>query len=210
MSKRSTARFDGRFPRRLSAAGLGAMLLLLAGCDRAKLFDAEEEPLEQAAAPQQRARPPEVEPGLLRQQWRATDALAKHVTGNLTASLEYVRSGPLILAFANGVTLRLESMGSVEADARISPAGATFGQALKAAGAETVRLYRVMSENIEKVAPAGGLCRDTQTAFVAVAEYVDGSGEWAFHAASFAGAEPGAGATADPRLCGVYSYTLGR
>lgn len=209
MSKRSSARSEWFRGRRAGAACLGA-LLLLAGCDRSRLFTAKEEPLEQSAAPQQRVRPPEVEPGLLRQQWRAADAVANRVTGNLTASLEYVRSGPLILAFANGVTVRLESMGSVEVDSRISPSGVTFGQALKAAGAETVRLYRVMSENIEKVAPEGGLCREARTAFVAVAEYVDGSGEWAFHAASFAGAEPGSGATGDPQLCGVYSYTLGR
>jgi hypothetical protein len=204
MSKRSSARSSG-----FAAAGL-LLALFAVGCDRDTLFSAQDEAGDQGVVQQERVRMPEVEPGLLRQQWSAADALARRVTGNLTASLEHVRSGPLILAFANGVTMRLESMGSMEAGAKIAPDGQTFGQVLHAVGAETVRLYRVMKEDVEKVAPEGGLCRDVATAFVAVAEYVDGSGEWAFHAASFAGVEPGPNAADDPRLCGVYSYQLGR
>lgn len=200
--------------RDLAAIGLAAATLsgcelvgLLTGADKASDGDG----LEAALTDKQRDAAqllPASEPGLTRHQWRAADAAARRATGNLTASLENLRSGPLVLAFANGVTVRLESMGKSSADARIAPGATSFGEALGASAEAVVSLYRVLKEDVERVAPEGGLCRREPTTYVAIVEYVDGSGDWTFRTASFAGEEPGPAAVADPRLCGVFAYSL--
>lgn len=211
MSKSFSARFKA-----LAALGLAAVLL--SGCEFVGLLTARDKPHEQAAkadpaAPSASedasAASPSAEPGLARQQWRASDPAARKVTGNLTASLENVRSGPLALAFANGVTLRLENLGRTSAQTPTAPGGPSFGQQLGANADASISLYRVVQEDVERVAPEGGLCRREPTTYVAIAEYVDGSGGWTFRTGAFAGDEPGPNAKADPRFCGAYVYDMG-
>jgi len=193
---------------------LGCAAALLSGCELVGLLGDRDgsgsDALDLTAEAETPAlQMPVVEPGLARRQWRAADSAARKVTGNLTASLENVRSGPLVLAFANGVTLRLESMGRTPGETPIAPGNVSFREALgDSQGELLVNVYRVVKEDVERVAPEGGLCKRQPTAYVAVAEYVDGGGDWVFRTASFAGAEPGPEAQGDPVLCGAYSYSL--
>jgi hypothetical protein len=148
------------------------------------------------------------EPGNARLLWRAGSEPTRQVTGNLTASLPQGRSGPLMLAFANGVTLTLMNIGQQRADAIVGSAdGATFVDLLEAPPGIGVFLYRVEEEDIARIAPKGGLCGDKRTTFVAISEFVMPSAEWTFRIASFSGKSmPGPERTEDPQLCQTYLF----
>lgn len=148
---------------------------------------------------------PEEEPAVARAQWRAVNDQARSVTGNLRVSIERVRGGPVVFAFANGITIRAQAYSVVPADTR------SGGQSLAAVMGGDPRvnayLYRVLEESTAQSAAQGGLCgRDTRTRFMSVSEFVDGSGRWVFKIAAFRGddAPPSGG---DPALCGAYSFT---
>src|SRR5262245_35562448 len=56
------------------------------------------------------------EPAVARSQWRAVSEEARTNTGNLRVSLEGNRGGPVIFAFANGVTIRAQPYNVVPAN----------------------------------------------------------------------------------------------
>jgi hypothetical protein len=148
------------------------------------------------------------EPGTDRKQWDAADANTRAVTGNLTASVEG-RGGPLMLAFATGVTVRAERDVRMQASDSIGVGPTNFSSVLNADPDAAVFLYRVTGEDVASVARQGGLCGDAKPTFLGISEYVGGDGEWVFKVAAFKGdAAPGPGATVDPVLCATYNYAM--
>lgn len=149
---------------------------------------------------------PQEEPAVARQQWRAANDQARAVAGNLRVSLEGTRGGPLVFAFANGITIRAQPYGVTPADARSGVGGQSFAAVLGGDPRVDVYLYRVLDERVTRSAPRGGLCGDALTRTLAVSEFVDGSGHWVFKIASFRG-ETTPPSNEDPVLCGSYAYT---
>lgn len=190
-----------------AALGLGA-LIALGGCTQegegtegARHFGSST-----VTAPELRVDSvPQEEPGLARQRWRAQNEGAREVTGNLTASLEQGRGGPLALAFANGITLRGEELAVHEGDTRINADGATFRSLLGLPPQVNARLYRVIEETVT-LSAGQGLCGDARTTTIAAAEFVDERGRWVLRLAAFRGpAAPGAGRV-NADLCGAFAY----
>ncbi len=147
------------------------------------------------------------EPGATRNRWNAQTELARTITGTLTASLESGRGGPLVLAFANGITMRLERVADQVGADRTGSGGITFSSTLGADPNAGVFIYRVADETIAQIAPRGGLCQGARTTFVAVSEFVNRQGDWVFTLAAYHGtAQPGPAAPSDPLFCAAYGY----
>ena len=149
---------------------------------------------------------PQEEPAVARSQWRAVNEQARAITGNLRVSLEGARGGPVVFAFANGVTVRAQPYGVSPADARSGVGGQSFAAVLGGDPRVDVYLYRVLDENVTSSATQGGLCGGERTRNLAVSEFVDGTGRWVFKIASFRG-EATPPSSADPLVCNAYSYT---
>jgi hypothetical protein len=150
---------------------------------------------------------PQEEPAVARSQWRAVSEQARAVTGNLRVSLEGARGGPVVFAFASGVTIRAQPYNVVPADSRSGAGGQSFAAVLAGDPRVEAYLYRVLEENlIPGRQSTGGLCGTSPTRHLAVSEFVDGSGRWVFKVAAFRGeAQPPS--SADPGLCGAFAYT---
>jgi len=148
----------------------------------------------------------EEEPGVARQQWRAVTEVSRAVTGNLRVSIEHRRGGPVVFAFANGITVRAQPYNVVSADTRSGVGGQSFAAVLGGDPRVKAHLYRVLNEDVARSAARGGLCGDAPTRHLAVSEFVDGSGRWVFRVAAFRG-EAGPSTGADPEVCESYAYT---
>ena len=149
------------------------------------------------------------EPGKDRLLWRAGDPKTREALGNLTASQPEGRTGPVVLAFANGVTVQLETAALVTGADDTFPNGDSFAEVLGGDPKAGVYIYRIADENVDQVAVQGGLCGDKRPSHVAISEYVAANGEWTFRLAAFEGpAGPGPEAPADPGVCARYVYTL--
>ena len=146
------------------------------------------------------------EPGKDRHQWEASDVNTRGKTGNLTASVEG-RGGPLMLAFATGITEEGVRDVRLTASDSIGNGGASFASILRSNPDASVFLYRVDNEDLAPVVRDGGLCGPERTTYLAVSEYVSSKGEWVFRIAAFKGqVRPGPGAQGAPALCGAYYY----
>jgi hypothetical protein len=150
---------------------------------------------------------PQEEPAVARSQWRAVSEAARSNTGNLRVSLEGARGGPVVFAFANGVTIRAQPDNVVPADSRSGAGGQSFAALLAGDPRVEAYLYRVLDENLIPGRQAtGGLCGTSPTRHMAVSEFVDASGRWVFKIAAFRGdAQPPA--NVDPELCSAFGYT---
>ncbi len=149
---------------------------------------------------------PQEEPAVARSQWRATSDSARAVTGNLRVSLESVRGGPVIFAFANGVTVRAQPIAVVPADNRAGVGGQSFAAVIGGDPRVDAHVYRVQSENVTQSAARGGLCGADPTRSLAVSEFVDGSGRWVFKVAAFKGDRAPGVSGSDPQLCNSFAY----
>lgn len=149
---------------------------------------------------------PQEEPAVARSQWRAVSDSARSVTGNLRVSLEGNRGGPLIFAFANGVTVRAQPYEVKPADTRSGVGGQSFAAVLGGDPRVDVWLFRVINENVSSSAAQGGLCGDAVAQHMAVMEFVDSSGRWVFKVAAFKG-DIGPGSGGDPEICDAYAFT---
>lgn len=193
-------------------AGLVAMALLAAGCGQngdVAAPTANERPDRSApvTSPEGVAVVATAEPGATRNRWNAQTELARTITGTLTASLENGRGGPLVLAFANGITLKLERVADQVGADRTGSGGITFSSTLGADPNAGVFIYRVAEETIAAIAPRGGLCTGAKTSYVAVSEFVNRQGDWVFTLAAYRGtAQPGPQAASDPLFCAAYGY----
>ena len=149
---------------------------------------------------------PQEEPAVARQQWRATNDTARNVTGNLHVSLEDQRGGPVIFAFATGVTVRAQPIADVPADQRSGVGGQSFAAVLGGDPRVDAHLYRVLDEQVAHSAPQGGLCGNVTVKFLAVSEFVDSSSHWVFRVAAFKGDRPPGAGGDDPQLCSAYAF----
>lgn len=188
------------------------MALASAGCDRVgsvatQAAEQRQDRLSPVTAPEAVGVVATAEPGAVRNRWEAQTELSRTVTGNLTASLESGRGGPLILAFANGVTLKLERVADQLGADRTGVDGVTFSSTLGADPNAAVYIYRVAEERIAQIAPRGGLCQGARTAHIALSEFVNRNGDWVFTLAAYRGtAQPGPQASSDPQFCAAYGY----
>jgi hypothetical protein len=193
---------------KLFAVAAAALALFASACGRNN--DAEQAPTVRAStvvSPETRVDTvPQEEPAVARAQWRAANDQARGVTGNLRVSLEGVRGGPVIFAFANGVTVRAQPYSVVAADSRSGVGGQSFAAVMGGDPRVDAWLYRVLDENVTQSAARGGLCGSDRTRHMAVSEFVDGSGRWVFKVAALKGeSEPPTGR--DITLCGAYAFT---
>ncbi len=190
-----------------AAAMLG--MVALAGCTQDEGGDSEAKARSSnVTRPETRVDPvPQEEPAVARSEWEAVNDKARSVTGNLRVSLARgVRGGPLIFAFANGITIEAQGYEVVPADSRSGVGGQSFAAVVGGDPRVDAYLYRVMSENVSRTATHGGLCGDAVATHLAVSEFVDGSGRWVFKIAAFRG-EVAPPSGADPVLCDAFSYT---
>lgn len=194
--------------RGLAIAALAALSFAIAACNRGDEVD--QAPRTRASTvvePETRVDTvPQEEPAVARSQWRAANDQARSVAGNLRVSLEGNRGGPVIFAFANGITIRAQPYQVSPADTRSGVGGQSFAAVLGGDPRVDVYLYRVLDENVTQSAAQGGLCGEAVSRHIAVSEFVDGSGRWVFKIAAFRGeASPASGA--DPELCNTFAYT---
>ncbi len=193
--------------RGLVLAAIAAFGLAASGCQRDN--DAEQPPTVRRSTivePEVRGVDvvPQEEPAVARQQWRAASDTARTVSGNLRVSLLGPRGGPIVFAFANGVTIQAQPYAEVPANSRSGVGGQSYAAVLGGDPRVNVWLYRVQGENVTASAAQGGLCGAERARYLAVSEFVDASGRWVFKVAAFRGeGQPGQ----DPTLCNTYAYT---
>ncbi len=192
--------------RTLLLAAIAALSLEAAGCSREDKGDTPDRPSGSTVIePETRVDVvPQEEPAVARTQWRAASDAARRVSGNLRVSIERTRGGPVIFAFANGITVRAQPYNVVPADSRSGVGGQSFAAVLGGDPRVNAFLYRVLDENVTRSAAQGGLCGEDATRYMAVSEFVDGSGRWVFKVAAFRGSE--APPSDDPQVCNSYAY----
>jgi hypothetical protein len=150
---------------------------------------------------------PQEEPAVSRQSWRAINDRTRNVTGNLHVSIERQRGGPIIFAYANGITIEAEAYAEVPSDSRSGVGGQSFAALEGGDPRVGAYLYKVNQESLAPTAAQqGGLCGQDTTRYLAVSEFVDATGAWMFKIAAFHGGNaPGGGQ--DPLYCGNFAYT---
>ena len=149
---------------------------------------------------------PQEEPAVARSQWRASNDVTRNVTGNLRVSMEHLRGGPLIFAFATGVTVRAQAYQEAQAGSRSGVGGQSLAAVMGGDPRVDAYLYRVLQETVTPSAPLGGLCGQDRTRFLAVSEFVDPSGRWVFKLAAFKG-DRGPASGSAPQHCNSFSFT---
>lgn len=150
---------------------------------------------------------PQEEPGVVRSQWRASNDAARTVAGNLRVSLEGPRGGPVVFAFANGVTIRAQPINAVIADAQSGSDGQMFAALIGGDQRVSAHIYRVLYDNVTRAATRGGLCGSEDTTHLAVSEYVDDEvGNWVFKVGAFKGENAPGSPGIDPEFCDAYAY----
>lgn len=193
--------------RTLLIAAMAGLSLMAAGCNRNNEGEEIDRPRGSTVVePETRVDVvPQEEPAVARTQWRAASDTARRVSGNLRVSIESTRGGPVIFAFANGVTVRAQPYNMVPADSRSGVGGQSFAAVMGGDPRVNAFLYRVLDENVTNSAAQGGLCGEETTRYMAVSEFVDGSGRWVFKIAAFRGADAPP-SREDPQVCNSYAY----
>jgi hypothetical protein len=149
---------------------------------------------------------PQEEPGVARSTWRAANDSARNITGNLRVSIEGVRGGPVIFAFANGVTLRGQPIAQTPADNRSGVGGQSLAAVVGGDPRVDAFIYRVENETVAQSASHGGLCGADLTRYMAVSEFVASDGRWVFKIASFKGDRQPGTSGADPGYCSSFGF----
>jgi len=187
---------------------VAALCVALGGCSRGNLSQTPDTSGSALVEPETRDPDvvPQEEPAVARQDWRAASEAARSVAGNLRVSLQGERGGPVIFAFATGITVTAQPYAEVDANSRSGVGGQSFAAVLAGDPRVKAYLYRVQDENVADSAPSGGLCGEARTRYMAVSEFVDGSGRWVFKVAAFRGDDPPPSGH-DPLLCNSYAYT---
>lgn len=207
MSKWSSARFSAV----VRAGAIGVALMAFAGlaaCNRNQQeSDDSNVRASTVVAPEMRVDAvAQEEPAVARTQWRAANEAARDIAGNLRISIQSVRGGPVVLAFANGVTITAQSVNVVPSDTRSGVGAQSFAALLGGDPRVDTHVYRIVEENVSRSAAQGGLCGENATRHLAISEYVDSAGRWVFKVASFRGDRPPGTSGEDPGLCRAYAY----
>jgi len=193
--------------RGLVLAAVAAFGLALAGCERQG--ETEQAPnVRRSTIVEPEVRNvdvvPQEEPAVARQQWRASSDTARSISGNLRVSLVGQRGGPVVFAFANGITVQAQPYAVVPANSRSGVGGQSYAAVIGGDPRVNAWIFRVQAENVSASAAQGGLCGAERARYLAVSEFVDSSGRWVFKIAAFSGdGEPGQ----RPTLCNAYAFT---
>lgn len=194
--------------QKIAAIAAALALSLLGGCHRDR--QTEQLPSVRASTvvePETRVDTvPQEEPGVARSTWRAVNETARATTGNLRVSIESVRGGPVIFAFADGVTLRAQPIAQTPADNRSGVGGQSLAAVVGGDPRVDAFIYRVEQETVAQSAAHGGLCGPDRTRYMAVSEFVDSSGRWVFKIASFKGDRQPGTSGADPGYCASFGF----
>lgn len=189
-----------------------AAALMAAGCDRAvdSATSEGEARLDKTAPLTQADTKVDVvataTPGSSRRQWRADTEATRSITGNLTASIDGPRGAPLVLAFATGVTMRLEQIGERVGGDKAGHDGLTFSAVLQTDPNAGVYMYRTLEERVANTTD-GGLCGGDRTTHIVVSEFVNRAGEWVLRAAAYKG-QAAPGGSAEAQFCATYGYRV--
>lgn len=150
---------------------------------------------------------PQEEPAVARTQWRAANDFTRTATGNVSVSLAGVRGGPVVFAFATGVTTEGQPVAVTPGGTRAGVDGRSFADLLGADPRVDAHLYRVTDETIAQAARAqGGLCGQARATHLAASEFVDSRGRWVFRLVAFRGAGAPGVTGVDPQFCAAYVY----
>ena len=149
---------------------------------------------------------PQEEPAVARTRWRIANENARSITGNLNVSLAGARGGPVIFAFATGVTVRGQPNAVTPGSSRSGVEGRSFAGLYGGNPGADAHLYRVLDETVSPSAPAGGLCGGAHTTHLAVSEFVDQRGRWVFKLAAFKGSGPPGVNGVNPEYCATYAF----
>lgn len=117
--------------------------------------------------------------------WRASNAQARDLVGNLSIDSVDAARGAITLAFANGVTVWAAPALLPRDDASVRELVDDMRDVLGAPPATFPTLYAVTDERVATSAPAGGLCGGLRTRLVAVATFDDAAGVPQLRLASF-------------------------
>lgn len=195
--------------RKGTMAALAGLGLALGACSPGdgEDFSAKQRPTTIVEAETRVDAVPQEEPAVARSQWRAISDQARAVTGNLRVSLAGARGGPVVFAFANGITIHAQPFNVAPADSRSGAGGQSFAAVMGGDPRVDAYLYRVIREDLISARESlGGLCGTSPTRHMAVSEFVDGTGRWVFKIAAFRG-ETQPGSREDPQVCGAFAYT---
>lgn len=149
---------------------------------------------------------PQEEPAVARSQWRVANDPARQVTGNLRVSLAGVRGGPVVFAFATGITTRAQPIAVTPARSRSGVQGRSYAEVFGGNPDVDAHLYRVTDETVAQTAANGGLCGPARATHIVVSEFVDQRGRWVFKLAAFKGSGPPGVSGVDPEFCAAYAY----
>jgi hypothetical protein len=149
---------------------------------------------------------PQEEPAVARSQWRAANEPAHLQTGNLRVSLAGVRGGPVVFAFAAGITVRAQPIAVTPARSRSGVQGRSYAELYGGNPDVDAHLYRVTDETVAQTAPNGGLCGGARATHLVVSEFVDSRGRWVFKLAAFRGSGPPGVSGVDPEFCAAYAF----
>lgn len=206
MSMWCSARSRGRVAAALLAAGA------LSACDRIPFLQSAAQGAAEVVRPavgtEGEALQRQSAPGEIRTLWAVADDATAAVVGRLRINRGEMIPGmgqPISLAFANGVTTRLEPVTVYAPSDPSGAGGASFAGLLGANPRADVFVYRVVDELVGASA-RGGLCGGLPTTHVALVEFSEADGARAFRIVSFHGdAAPGS-LTADPGFCRVLRF----
>jgi hypothetical protein len=129
-------------------------------------------------------------PGVARQRWRAANEQAEAIAGSLIIAPSDREAGAVSLAFAHGVTLWARPAMLPVEDADVRKLVRDTREWIGAPDDTFPVFYEVMEERVALTAPQGGLCGGMRTRVIAIAEFLDQSGnkgaeQWALHIVAF-------------------------
>ncbi|MET0183169.1 MAG: hypothetical protein ABW199_09810 [Caulobacterales bacterium] len=198
----------GALTRGLAAALCLTALALSVACDR-RANDPSAGGVRPSTVVEPEMRVDEVaqeEPAVARSRWRLANDVARSVTGNLQVSLAGARGGPIVLAFASGITMRAQPIAVTPASNRSGVGDRNFAQVLGGNPQVDAHMYRVQDETVAQAAAAGGLCGPSRVTHIVISEFVDPRGRWVFKLAAFKGEGPPGVSGVDPEFCATYAY----
>jgi hypothetical protein len=117
--------------------------------------------------------------------WRAANAQAAAMVGNLAVDETDSLRGEITLAFAHGVTVWARPAPLPREDAAVRVLVTKMRDALGAPASVFPTLYAVTDERISPSAPTGGLCGGLRTRVVAMAAFDDDKGKPVLRLAAF-------------------------
>lgn len=197
------------------SAAVGAALMAISAvsaCDRIPFLEEAAqgavEAVRPTAADEDELAQRQTAPGEMRTLWTVADDATAQVVGRLRINRGDMIPGvgqPISLAFANGVTTRLEPVTIYAPSDPSGAGGASFAGLLGADPRADVFVYRVQDELVGSSA-RGGLCGGMPTTHVAIVEFSEADGARVLRIVSFHGDVAPGSLSGDPGFCRVLRF----